>query len=263
MAQQDIISSVKLGYINTVSKLHRRIDGRAFDQYREISIKTGVAERAEGSALVKLGDTMVLVGVKIEQATPYPDMPNMGTMSTGTELVPFASPTFEPGPPSPQSIEIARVVDRAIRESKLIDMEKLCITPGEKIWGVSIDVHVLDYDGNIIDAATTAAVAALMTAKVPNSKHGLGDDAKLPLKSVVPVTCTSAKIGNILLSDPDLDEDRAADAKLSVCLDERGHVHAMQKALEGSFTVDEIKNIIKTAEINGALIREQILKSVV
>lgn len=262
MAQQDIISSVKLGYINTLSKLHGRIDGRTFDKYRDFSVKAGVIERADGSALVKLGETMVMVGLKIEQAKPFADRPNQGVMSTGVELVPFASPSFEAGPPSPASIEIARVVDRGIRESKIIDLDKLCIKPGENVWSVSIDIHVLDYDGNIIDAASMAVLAALLSAKVPNKKFGLGEDVKLPLNSVLPITCSFAKIGNIIMADPDLDEDRAADAKFSVCLDENGHVHAMQKTLEGAFTVEEIKNIIKTAEINGALIREQILKCV-
>lgn len=259
---EEILSTLKMGYITTVSKMNKRIDGRGLDQYREISIKTGVAETAEGSSLVKLGDTMVMVGVKMEQTTPFPDMPDMGTLSVGAELVPLASPTFESGPPNPDAIELARVVDRAIRESKMIDLEKLCITPGEKVWGVSVDIHVLDYDGNLVDASTIGAVAALLTARVPNKRYNLGEDVKLPLKENIPVTCTFSKINGMLVIDPNLDEDRAADARISIATDQNGHIHAVQKTLGGSLSADDIKRIIKMAEIHGGIIREKILKSV-
>ena len=90
------------------------------------------------------------------------------------ELIPLASPDFESGPPREKAIELARVVDRGIRESETIDMAKLCITPEEKVWIVFIDVHVLDYDGNLFDACSLAASAALGCTIVPNERHGLG-----------------------------------------------------------------------------------------
>ena len=49
-----------------------------------------------------------------------------------TELVPFASPMFESGPPREDAIELARVVDRGIRHSEIVDKKKLCITPGKE-----------------------------------------------------------------------------------------------------------------------------------
>ena len=83
-------------------------------------------------------------------------------MSTAAEFVPLASPDFESGPPREDAIELARVVDRGVRESQVIQLEKLCITPGEKVWLVFIDIHILDYDGNLFDAASLACSCCII-----------------------------------------------------------------------------------------------------
>ncbi|MEM5804572.1 MAG: RNA-binding protein, partial [Candidatus Aenigmatarchaeota archaeon] len=93
-----------------------RLDGRSFDQFREVSIETNVVTSAEGSARVKIGNSLVLAGVKMDVMEPYPDTPDEGNLVVDAELLPIASPDFEPGPPDEHAIEIARVVDRGIRE---------------------------------------------------------------------------------------------------------------------------------------------------
>src|SRR2546421_295990 len=138
---------------------------------------------------------------------PEPDTPNTGVLSTSVELIPMASPTFEAGPPRPDAIELARVVDRGIRESKMVNMEKLCITPKEKVWILFIDIHVLDFDGNLFDACSYAAVSALASTIAPAKGQGLGDDFPLPIEHW-PVSVTTAKIKDLLLVDPSLDEER-------------------------------------------------------
>src|SRR4030067_3156086 len=105
----------------------KRLDGRELTDYREVKVESGLIERAEGSARVRLGKTEVLVGVKIEKGTPFPDTPNEGVLTVNAELVPLAYAAYEPGPPDENSVELARIVDRGIRESKTIDNEKLCI----------------------------------------------------------------------------------------------------------------------------------------
>src|SRR3989338_7608229 len=97
-----------------------RLDNRKPDQYREISIDYGISENAEGSARVKIGDTEVLAGVKFEIGKPYEDKPDEGSIIVNAELLAMASPDFEPGPPSSHAIELARVVDRGIRESHFL-----------------------------------------------------------------------------------------------------------------------------------------------
>ena len=244
--------------INYLNK-DTRYDGRKKDKYREITVETDISKSAEGSSRVKIGDTEVLAGVKFEVGQPYPDIPEEGTMMVNAELIPMSNPEFEPGPPGIQAIELARVVDRGIRESKVIEVEKLCIEPGEKIWIVFIDIHIIDYDGNLFDAASLAALAALKTTIVPAKRFELGEDYPLPLRDP-PVSCTSVKFNGVIVADPALDEEEIADARLTVATDKNGDIRAMQKGLNGSFTVDEIKKVINDSINNGNKIREELYK---
>lgn len=256
----DVVSDIKRDYVFQLAKAGKRYDGRAFDEYRPISIETNVVKRAEGSSRVRIGDTEVVCGVKMAPGTPYPDTPNSGVMTTSAELVPIASPDFETGPPRAESIELARVVDRGIRETDTIDLEKLCITPGEKIWMAYIDIHIIDYDGNLMDTASLAAMAALLSAKVPAAKFKLGVDTPLPINHY-PVTCTAMKLGGPVVFDPGLIEDKVGMPRLTVSHDEDGAIRAMQKGLKGGFTVDEVKSIISTAKVKSAEMRAQLLEA--
>lgn len=74
---------------------------------------------------------------------------------------------FEPGPPDENAIELARVVDRSLREVGAIDLESLVIRPGEKVWVLWVDLYIIDHDGNLFDASMLATMAALMTARLP------------------------------------------------------------------------------------------------
>ncbi|HME87067.1 MAG TPA: RNA-binding protein, partial [Candidatus Nanoarchaeia archaeon] len=113
-----------------------RFDGRKPDEFRKMKIEYGVTATAEGSARVTLGDTVVMAGVKMEIGKPYPDTPDQGGLMVGAELLALASPEFESGPPSEWAVEVARVVDRGIRESHAIDVHKLLIKSGEQAWTV-------------------------------------------------------------------------------------------------------------------------------
>ncbi len=249
------ISAVKKDYLLGLAKEGKRVDGRGFDDYRKITIERNVIKNAEGSAKVKIGNTMVMAGIKLEIGEPYPDSPEEGTMTTSVELPPLASPEFEPGPPTPDAIEIARVIDRGIRESEYIKLDQLVVEPGEKVWIVFIDIHVLDYDGNLFDAGSLAASVALQNAIIPNERHELGENKPLPVGKP-PISCTFVKFGDSIVVDPNLDEEQVAEARFTVALDENGDIRAMQKGLAGSFTLDEIKNNINRARIHAKNIRK-------
>jgi len=250
----EIVSELMRAHVYRLASMGQRVDGRVLDETRKVTIERSFVGTAEGSARVKLGNTDILVGIKMSVGEPYPDTPNTGVLSTSVELIPMASPTFEAGPPRPDAIELARVVDRGIRESKMVNMEKLCITPKEKVWVMFIDIHVLDYGGNLFDACSYGAVAALSSTIVPAKAHGLGEDFPLPVDHW-PVSVTTSKIKDILVVDPSLDEERMADARLTVTTDENGDIRAMQKGLSGSFSYDEVKRIIETAQRVGREIR--------
>jgi len=236
-----LITRVRQKQIGELIEKGKRLDGRGLTDYRELKIEEGLIERAEGSARVLLGKTEVLVGVKVATGEPFPDTPNEGVMTVNAELVPLASPTFEPGPPDENSIELARIVDRGIRESKAIDTEKLCIDPGKKVFVVFIDVYVLNHDGNLIDASALAAVSALLNTKMTDYEIKDGEVktkqgyVPLPLKSH-PITVTIGKINDKLIVDPWLEEEQVMDARISMAINDEGNICAIQKGLAGYFT---------------------------
>ncbi len=256
-----VVSEILREYIYRSLEEGKRIDGRAVDEYRPITVETGVIQSAEGSARVHIGNTDVLAGVKMSVGEPFSDTPNVGVMTTNAELIPMAAPSFESGPPDPQSIELSRVVDRGLREGHAVDMEKLCIKEGEQVWIMFVDIHVLDYDGNLFDASALAAMAALGSAVVPASQYDLGDDFPMPVNNW-PVMTTFAKIKDVILLDPGLDEESVADARLSVSTDPDGHVRAMQKGLNGGFSYAEVQDIVRKATEKGKEVREILKKAI-
>lgn len=268
--EDNAMSLIKKDFIRNLLKDGKREDGRGLLEFRPLSIHTGYVGNAQGSARVKLGNTQVVAGVKIQLDKPYPDTPNRGNFMTSAELNPIASPNFEPGPPRIEAIELARVTDRALRESGIMDFEKLCITPGEKVWGVFVDLHILDYDGNLFDACSIAGVAAILSAKLPaidpKSKEQVYADGKarpMPLNEEnAAFSTTFAKIGDTVVADPHLYEELICNTRLTIGLDQAGNVRAMQKGGHGSWKVDEVKELRRTSHKLGKDIMAKIKKAV-
>lgn len=258
-----LITKVRLKQIEQLLEKGKRLDERGLLDTREIKIEQGLIEKAEGSARVLLGKTEVLVGVKVETGEPFTDTPNEGVQTVNAELVPLASPNFEPGPPDENSIELARVVDRGIRESKAIDTEKLCIQPGKQVFVVFIDVYVLNHDGNLIDASAMAAMAALMNTKMPNYEIKDGElkikqgYTPLPLRSH-PITVTVGKINNFLIVDPWLEEEQVMDSRITFALNDAGNICAIQKGGSGYFTPQQILDAMKIAQEKAVELRKKL-----
>jgi len=231
-----------------------RFDGRKALEYRQISVEYGISASAEGSARVRIGGTEVIAGVKMEVATPYPDTPNQGNLMVNAELLPLSNPKFETGPPGEQATELARVVDRAIRESKCIDVHKLLIKSGEKAWGINIDICSINDEGNLQDAACLAALAALKDVRFPKiSEHGKVDydadktDEKLPLGKE-PIEVTVVKIGDQFLVDLLSDEEEAIEARLTVAVTEKNTVAALQKGGQAPLSLEELDKMVEIAQ---------------
>jgi len=250
-----IISEIRKNHILSLLDDGKRMDGRGPQDIREISVETNVIESADGSAIVKYGNTEVVVGVKIIPGTPFADTPGKGVLTTGAELIPMAHPLFESGPPGEDAIELARVVDRGIRESGMIDVEKLCIKTGEEVWMCFIDIYALNYDGNLFDATSLAAVAALRTATIPAEQYGKGVNGPLPV-TCTPISVTAAKIGNTLILDPNFDEEQISSARLTITTDDNGNYRAMQKGGKGSLTLDELTQCLDMSVEKGKEIRK-------
>lgn len=240
-----------------------RYDGRELKELRNIEVEYNVSATAHGSARVKVGNTEVIAGVKVAVGTPFSDRPNEGVLMVGCELLPIAHPKIEQGPPSITAIEIGRVIDRGIRESGAIDVTKLCIKEGEKVWVVNVDVIPLNHDGNLIDIGAIAAIEALKTVKFPAlDENGKADyhnitENKLPVEKL-PIAITVGKIGNNLFVDPTKAEEDLLDARLTVTTMEDDKICSLQKGGEVGFSVDEIEEIFNLAVEKAKEIRSKL-----
>ena len=227
-----------------------RLDGRKPLEYRKpIKVEYDISKSAEGSARVQIGDSIVLAGVKMAVDPPYPDSPESGCFMVNAELLPLSNPEFESGPPGIQAIEVSRIVDRGIRESKAIDMDKLCLIKGEKVWSVMIDICPINEAGNLFDVAALASLAAVKNAKFPKLEENEiinykeKTDKSLPLTKL-PVSVTVCKIGNHFIVDPTLEEEKVIDARLTIATDEKNNICAMQKGGDITLTEEEISQMI-------------------
>lgn len=245
----------------------KRFDNRKLDEFRELTLEKNVSKKAEGSVRVKLGKTEVIVGVKAALGTPYPDSPNKGNMMVTAELLPLSSPRFELGPPKFSAIELGRVIDRGIRESKVIDFEKLVIEEGEKVWTIFIDIYSINDDGNLLDAAGIGALAALKISKLPvydeKEDKVLYDqhDKEIPLTGVNPIAITIHKIGDNLIADPSREEEDTSETRVTIGISE-GIISSMQKGELATFKDEEILKAIDIADKNWSKLIKEIDKFV-
>lgn len=229
------------------------LDGRKLDEFRPIEVAVGVFKTAEGSARVKIGNTEVLAGVKMLIEKPYPDTPDQGSIMVNAELLALSNPEFEPGPPGIEAIELARIVDRCIRESKIIDLKKLCIKKGEKCWVVSVDVCTINDEGNLLDASTLATLVALKDTTFPHYENDEVDYStkttkKLPLAKITSLTVTIGKVGDHLLTDSLLAEEKLFDARLTCgIILENHHLCSLQKGGSDTLSLEDIDRMASLA----------------
>ena len=232
----------------------KRFDGRKLEEFRDLKIEYNVSNKAEGSARVILGKTEVIVGVKMQIGAPYPDSPDKGNLMVSGDLLPLASPRYESGPPGFNAIELPRLVDRAIRECGMIDFEKLVVEKGEKVWTIIIDIYPINDDGNIIDAASIGAVAALKDAVFPELdedgkiNYDKKTTTKLPLsKEIAPISFSFFKLGDNLILDPTREEEEACETRITFGISNwngQYMLNSCQKKNEATLTHDEISKMM-------------------
>lgn len=203
----------------------RRLDGRGLYDYRTLKISFPYQP---GYCEVQLGQTRVYVVVRCEVVEPYADRPTEGFFIFNTEFSPMASASFEVGARvSEEAVEVGRLIERSLRDSRAIDTEALCIRAGEKVWAVQIDVHVLDDGGNLIDAASIATVSALLHFRRPDvsitgdaiTVHSVADREPVPLSiHHLPLCVTFAVFGDgdQVVVDPWFKEEQSLNGRVTL-----------------------------------------------
>lgn len=243
----------------------KRLDGRDLDQIRPIEIEVGLIKKANGSARVKLGNTEVVAGVKVETGEPFEGLENKGALILSAEVLPTASPYIEPGPPDEETVELARVVDRGIRESEMLDLTKLVLISGEIVYVIFVDCSVINADGNLFDATSYAVVSALLDSKLPvfeirdRKVVDTGEKQNPPI-TTLPVSITSVRIDDSIILDPTAEEEACMDSRITITTNSDHNFAAIQKGSTGAFTVEQLKRAAATARIKGEEIRVKIME---
>ncbi|RLG08380.1 MAG: RNA-binding protein [Thaumarchaeota archaeon] len=266
-SKKDLTARIMRDKIYNLLLQDKRIDGRHPKSLRSITIQTDLIAKADGSALVTMGGTKILTGIKVEVGSPFSDRPDEGIFTVNAELLPLASTSFEPGPPDERGVELARVVDRSLREGKALDLKKLCLVEGEKVYVLFIDIYVLDYDGNYFDPALISALAALATLKIPKYEvvngevKKTGETFRLELTSL-PFTVMVGILGEKFLVDPQIEEEKVLDVSLIIGTDEKGNIVSIQKNTSGPIPVNLLDTILDTAVEKTEEIRKKFLQEV-
>ena len=241
----------------------KRLDGRNLDEIRPIEIEFDTIKKANGSAKVKLGNTEVVAGVKVETGEPFEGLENKGALILSAEVLPTASPYSEPGPPDEETVELARVVDRGVRESQMVDLDKLVLIPGKTVYTIFVDCSIINTDGNLFDATSYAVVSALVSSKIPIFEIQDGrvvdtGNRQDPPITTIPISITAVRIGDAVILDPTSEEEACMDARITITTNSDGHFTAMQKGSTGAFTIEQIKKAAETARIKGEDVRTKL-----
>ncbi|TPX55957.1 hypothetical protein PhCBS80983_g04905 [Powellomyces hirtus] len=205
-----------------------RADGRVLTKFRKAKISLGSISTANGSAMVRLGDTTVICGVKAEVTEPKPAAPKSGFIVPNLDLPPLCSPNYRAGPPPELAQTVSEYIDQVIKSCDLVDPETLCIEPGHAVWVLYVDVICLNHGGNVMDAALIALVAALKHTLLPKatfyeseSTVRVTEERTVPLmvkQTLIPVTF-GVFDGTITLADPTSDEEPHLSTQLTLILD--------------------------------------------
>ncbi|OAP62001.1 hypothetical protein AYL99_04204 [Fonsecaea erecta] len=223
MPREVDISNIERNFILHALEQGIRVDGRQLDQFRDVDLQFG---DEYGTVTARLGKTRVHVQVSAEVTKPLEDRKFDGIFTITTELSPIASPAYEVGRPTEQEVLLSRTLEKAIRRSRAIDTESLCIIAGTKCWSIRADVHVLDSDGGLIDCACMAIVAALRHFRRPDVSvdgetvtiYTMAERVPVPLSIMHHPVCTTFSFyhgGATVLLDATRSEEQARDASVT------------------------------------------------
>ena len=216
-----------------------RKNDRSNDEMRFVEIEVGVNKHAEGSALIKFGDTHVICTASIENHVPrWMRGSNEGWITAEYGMLPRS--THERmnresarGKQSGRTMEIQRLIGRSLRQA--VDLKYL------KDKTINIDCDVIQADGGTRTASITGACVALFEA-IKNSH-----DDQRAIKEYVAAVSIGLKDGRPLL-DLDYEEDSSADTDLNVVMTESGGIIEIQGTAEKyPFTKDQLDEMIASA----------------
>ncbi|KAI8092767.1 ribosomal protein S5 domain 2-type protein [Halteromyces radiatus] len=257
-----LISPAEKSYIEQGIEQDCRADGRGRLEYRHIVLESGLLSQASGSARCRLGDSDVLVGVKVEIGEVDQENPNVGRIVCNVECSPSASQQFEGRGADDINNTLTLSLDRLYNGPQSgIDLEKLCIIPGQNCWVIYIDAMVMDCAGNLFDCIVMTTRAALHNTRIPKTEiQDLGDgefefdvvDDIEDAESIIgwdrsPISVTLYKIADRYIIDPTILEELCSQVTLTVGVNKEGQICGIQKSATGSIDPSLLTEMIQSA----------------
>ncbi|NLW42989.1 MAG: ribonuclease PH [Tissierellia bacterium] len=221
-----------------------RIDGRNSDELRRLNIKRNILEYPNGSVLIEMGKTKIIVTAMIENKVPiFLKGSGQGWLTCEYSMLPASTSTRKQrdstrGKQDGRGIEIQRLIGRALRAS--IDLTKI----GERtIW---IDVDVIQADGGTRCAAISGGFVALYDAVYKlYKKENLKE---FPMKFFM-AAVSVGKVQDELLLDLNYHEDSKAQVDMNVIMNDKGEFIEIQSSAEqGTFNEEEFSKLMKLAK---------------
>ncbi|XP_019727949.1 exosome complex component RRP43 [Hippocampus comes] len=264
-----------LEYHRSFLKENCRPDGRELHEFRTTTVNIGSISTADGSALVKLGNTTVICGVKAELANPSVEATGKGFIVPNVDLPPLCSSQFRPGPPGEQAQAASQFMADIIESSEMLQMEDLCIERGKLCWSLYCDLICLDYDGNLLDACALTMLAALKNTRLPkvrvNGETGapevdLGKRRGLKIRRHPVAASFCIFDDSVLLVDPAAEEEQLATARLTVVTDEEGRLCGVHKPGGTPLSGERLQELIGRATVRQKEIHrliDKVIKSIV
>ncbi len=218
----------------------KRLDGRAVDELRPVSIETGVNAFAEGSVLIKCGQTEVYITASVEDRTPPHVAEGCGWVTAEYSMLPRANRSRSRRDVSKlklngRSAEIQRLIGRSLRAA--VDMTKL----GEHT--ITIDCDVLQGDGGTRTASITGGFVALALACKKLMEQGKITENPI-LSNVAAISAGIVK--DVPMLDLQYYEDSGAQVDLNCIMNAEGNLIEIQGTGEGrAFTLDEQMELVR------------------
>jgi exosome complex component RRP43 len=242
-----------------------RPDGRALSNVRKTHITTGSLQNTEGSGLVKMGNTSVICGIRGEVTVPKQKNPfssdntvlgnsgtamqddedenneesdrNEGIYVVGVELPSICAPQYQHWADSLQDTSTLQYhIQNTLEKYNVIDRRELCISAGEAVWVLYIDVYVLEHDGNLMDACFIAVLAALDNLRLP-ALEIVDSIVKVvenePTTRLIlrhfPIPLSFVILDQNLLIDPNGEEEVLSNGHFTIIFNEKGKLCAFYK----------------------------------
>jgi len=245
-------------FLRTAISSGLRVDGRNPEDLRACLISFG--DNGSGSVAVKLGFTKAFASVSTTVVKPHVDKPTQGMLKFQTKF----SSCVTRGRDSSYNDRADRInvfLERAIKQTNALDTELLNILTGEKVWSVTVSVHITDDFGNALDCCFLAAVAALRSHRRPDvtvvgskvTVHPVSKRRPVALTfQYIPFACTFGFLENpedgdnpFVIIDPTHEEINALDGTMTYAMDVHGTILAIDKSGGIALTVDKMTYVMR------------------